>query len=90
MVWFLPLAALLLSGCTKAEWMVRQSAMDPKGPVAQVQFDVFMATVWLSLVLFVLVGGALVYAVIRYREKSGQSEALRPSKVTATRSWKLD
>ena len=78
MVWFLPLAALLLSGCSKAEWMVRQSAMDPKGPVAQVQFDVFMATVWLSLVLFVLVGGALVYAVVRYREKSGQSEAPPP------------
>lgn len=78
MVWILPLVALLLSGCSKAEWMGRQSAMDPKGPVAQVQFDVFMATVWLSLVLFVLVGGALVYAVIRYRERAGQADAPPP------------
>ena len=74
----LALAALLASGCSKADWMVRQSAMDPKGPVAQVQFDVFMATVWLALVLFVLVGGALVYAVIRYRERPGQADAPPP------------
>lgn len=63
------LVALTLSGCTKAEWMGRQSAMDPHGPIGQMQFDVFMDTVWLSLVLFVIVGGAFVYAVIRFREK---------------------
>jgi hypothetical protein len=69
---------LAATGCSKADWMVRQSAMDPKGPVSQVQFDVFMATVWLALVLFVLVGGALVYAVIRYRERTGQADAPPP------------
>lgn len=74
----LVLAAIFTAGCTKAEWMVRQSTMDPKGPVAQVQFDVFMATVWLSLVLFVLVGGALVYAVIRYRQRPGQADLPPP------------
>jgi cytochrome c oxidase subunit 2 len=74
----LALVALAATGCSKAEWMVRQSAMDPKGPVSQVQFDVFMATVWLALVLFVLVGGALVYAVIRYRERAGQADAPPP------------
>ena len=72
------LATLLLAGCSKAEWIGRQSAMDPKGPVAQVQFDVFMATVWLALVLFILVGGTLVYAVIRYRAKPGSDGAPPP------------
>lgn len=74
----LPCLVLMLSGCSKAEWTGRQSAMDPKGPLAAKQFDVFMDTVWLSLVLFILVGGALVYAVVRYRERAGQEDAPPP------------
>lgn len=52
---------------------MRQSTLDPKGPVAQMQYDVFMDTVWLVLVLFALVGGLLVYAVIRYRARPTDS-----------------
>ncbi len=66
-----PLLALVLAGCSKAALTVRQSTLDPKGPVAQVQYDVFMDTVWLVLVLFFLVGGLLVYAVIRFRARPG-------------------
>ena len=62
-------ATLALAGCTKAEWLTRQSAMDPHGPVCQMQFDVFMDTVWLSLVLFIIVGGLFVVAVVKFREK---------------------
>ena len=62
---------------------VRQSTLDPKGPVAQVQFDVFMATVWLVVVLFALVGGLLVYAVIKFRFRAGDETSPRSSK-TAT------
>jgi len=68
-----PFFALILAGCSKADLQVRQSTLDPKGPVAQVQYEVFMDTVWLVLVLFVLVGGLLVYAVIRYRARPGDS-----------------
>ena len=58
--------AFIMAGCSKEELTVRQSTMDPKGPVAQVQFDVFMDTVWLVVVLFALVGGlALVWAGAR-------------------------
>ena len=49
-----PFFALALAGCSKADLTVRQSTLDPKGPVAQMQYDVFMDTVWLVVVLFVL------------------------------------
>lgn len=63
--------AFVMAGCSKEELTVRQSTMDPKGPVAQVQFDVFMDTVWLVVVLFALVGGLMVYAVIKFRSRPG-------------------
>ena len=66
-----PFLAMIMVGCSKADMTVRQSTLDPKGPVAQVQFDVFMATVWLVVVLFALVGGLLVYAVIKFRARPG-------------------
>ena len=66
-----PFLAIIMAGCSKEELTVRQSTMDPKGPVAQVQFDVFMDTVWLVVVLFALVGGLMVYAVIKFRSRPG-------------------
>lgn len=66
--------AFITAGCSKEELTVRQSTMDPKGPVAQVQFDVFMDTVWLVVVLFALVGGLLVYAVIKFRSRPGDED----------------
>ena len=72
-----PLLAILLGGCSKEDLTVRQSTLDPKGPVAQVQFDVFMDTVWLVVVLFGLVGGMLVYAVIKFRSRPG--DELKPA-----------
>lgn len=66
-----PFLAMILAGCSKADRTVRQSTLDPKGPVAQVQFDVFMDTVWLVVILFGLVGGLLVYAVIKFRARPG-------------------
>ena len=70
-----PLFALAIAGCSKADLSVRQSTLDPKGPVAQMQYDVFMDTVWLVIVLFVLVGGLLVYAVVRFRSRPGDTAA---------------
>ena len=67
----LPLLALamlaVLNGC---DFETRQSTLDPKGPVAEVQLDLFMVTVKVSLFIFVTVGGALLWAVIRYRERA--------------------
>jgi cytochrome c oxidase subunit 2 len=60
-----------MAGCSKADLTVRQSTLDPKGPVALRQYDVFMDTVWLVVVLFTLVGGLLVFAVIKFRSRPG-------------------
>lgn len=68
----LPILGLFLTACSRADLEVRQSTLDPKGPVAQVQYDVFMDTVYLVIVLFVLVGGLLVYAVARFRSRPGE------------------
>ena len=66
-----PFLALVMAGCSKADLTVRQSTLDPKGPVALRQYDVFMDTVWLVVVLFALVGGLLVFAVIKFRSRPG-------------------
>lgn len=43
--------------------------LDPDGPVAQVQKDVFMVTFWVDLGIFLVVGGMLLYAVIAFRAR---------------------
>jgi cytochrome c oxidase subunit II len=47
-----------------------QSALDPAGPVALAQRDLFLWTYWLSWVVIVGVAGVLVYALWRFRAKS--------------------
>lgn len=49
----------------------RQSALDPKGPIAQNQADIFYLILWVTLFLFVTVGGALAIAMWRFRERKG-------------------
>ena len=78
-LYLVPLLALVLAGCSKAQMNVRQSTLDPKGPVAKMQFDVFMDTVWLVVVMFAFVGGLLVYAVIKFRARPG--DELKPALV---------
>jgi cytochrome c oxidase subunit 2 len=57
----------LLSGCF---WLDGpQSTFDPNGPVARHQQDLFYLTCWVSLVIFVIVGGVLAYAMVKFRAK---------------------
>ena len=69
------LSILLLVGC---DYHSRQSTFDPKGPVAREQLDLFMITVWVVLFLFVTVGGVLLYAVIRFRERKTDDPDFKP------------
>ena len=48
-----------------------QSALDPKGPVAENQANIFYLTLYVTLFLFVTVGGALAFATWRFRLRKG-------------------
>ena len=63
------MAALFLfaAGCSKDG----QSTWDALGPVAQKQLDLFNVTLWLMVIVFFLVEGVLLYAIIRYRKRPG-------------------
>jgi cytochrome c oxidase subunit II len=52
--------------------------LDPKGPVARMQRDVFDVTLWVTTILWVIVGGALLWAVWRYRERPGDGDKPLP------------
>ncbi|MGF1483277.1 MAG: cytochrome c oxidase subunit II [Opitutales bacterium] len=71
----LTFTALALSGC---RFDLPHSTLDPKGPVAQAQLDLFMVTVWVSLFIFVVVGGVLAWAVWRYRFRPGDENKPLP------------
>ncbi len=60
--------ALLLSACEGA-----QSALDPQGPWAQKEDDLFRIVFAIAVVVFVLVQGLVIYASVRFREKDGDS-----------------
>jgi cytochrome c oxidase subunit II len=65
-------ALAVLVACTSK---YPQTALDPKSDFARMLDDVFMHTVWWGLVVFVLVEGLLLFAVLRYRQRGERSEA---------------
>ena len=50
----------------------RQSTFGTAGPVAEKQLLLFNVLMWVMVVVFVLVEGALLYAAIRFRHRPGQ------------------
>ena len=69
LVFSLPaLALFLLGSCSRIDH--KQSALDPKGLVAQNQYDIFMLSVWITIFLFCAVGGCLLFVLWKYRAKS--------------------
>jgi len=65
---FLTLAFILLSGCSRIDH--KQSTLDPKGLIAQNQYDLFMLSVWITIFLFCAVGGCLLYVLWKFRVKN--------------------
>jgi cytochrome c oxidase subunit II len=65
------LVLLTLGGCSLNR-EGHQSALDPKGPLAQNQYDLFMLTLAVTLFLFITVGGTLAYTVWRFRLRKGE------------------
>lgn len=72
------LVALTL-GVAGCSFTTPQSSLDPKGPVAHVQLELFYLTVWVCLGIFIVVGGALVWVVWRFRERPGDENKPMPS-----------
>ncbi|MSU52165.1 MAG: cytochrome c oxidase subunit II [Opitutaceae bacterium] len=70
----------LFTGCDLNFWRMdgHQSTMVVDGPVAQSQLDLFMVTVWVTLVIFVMVGGVLAYATWKFRAKTEADEHAEP------------
>ena len=59
---------VLLGGCS---FDTVQSALDPQATVAREQMWLLTYTFWLSFIVVVGVGAALVYAIVRFRHKEG-------------------
>ncbi|HEY8418169.1 MAG TPA: cytochrome c oxidase subunit II [Limnochordales bacterium] len=50
-------------------WAAPQYWLEPAGPVARMQGELFLLTLGIMLFVFVTVGGVLVYTLIRFRER---------------------
>ena len=55
-----------------------QSTMVVDGPVAKSQLDLFMVTCWVTLVIFIFVGGVLAYATLKFKARNEADEHAEP------------
>jgi cytochrome c oxidase subunit 2 len=70
--WLAPLLALVvISACAQD---FPQTTLAPKGDLARIEDGVFFETVKWAALVFVLVEGALIYAILRFRGKAGDAE----------------
>lgn len=71
----LTLGLLVLGGLQAAAPQVvlaagPQNWLHPAGPVARMQLDLFMLTTYIMIFVFVVVSGLLIYAIVKFRDKS--------------------
>ena len=52
------------------------STLNTKGPIAEMQYDLFMLTVWVTLFIFVTVGSVYLFAIIKFRERKDDTRSL--------------
>lgn len=72
------LATLFFTGCEVFR-DAPQTTFDPKGPVAQVQLDLFNITLLVCTFIFVVVASVLLYVVIRFRRRAGEADKEIPA-----------
>jgi cytochrome c oxidase subunit II len=60
---------LLLAACTQG---LPQDSLDPAGPVAERQYELFTLVFWIAVGVFVIVEGLLVFALFRFRHREGR------------------
>lgn len=61
--------AIFLAGCTRREQPL--NTFDPQGPIAEKIDSLFWLVFWIAVVVFVLVQGALLVAIIVFRDRRG-------------------
>lgn len=82
--WSRAIAALagltLLAGCDYNFWRMdgHQSTIVVDGPVARDQLHVFYVTCWVTLVIFIIVGGVLAYATVKFKARGEADEHAEP------------
>ena len=76
-------ALLLLVACSTG----KQSTWDPVGPVADKQLELFNVLLWTMVAVFVLVEGALVYALIRFRARPGREPSRTHGNLPLEITW---
>lgn len=64
---------LLVSGCAVN---APQDTLEPAGPYAEQIDNLFMPVVWIAVVVFVLVQGLIVFAVIRWRRRGDDDDEM--------------
>lgn len=67
----LSLLFLLLLACAPD---AKQSTFGTAGPVAEQQLLLFNVLLWVMVIVFILVEGVLIYAIIKFRRRPGQDE----------------
>lgn len=74
------LGLLVLTGCDLNFWRMdgHQSTITVEGVVAREQLGVFYVTVWVTLVIFVVVGAVLAYATLKFRARNEADEHAEP------------
>ena len=70
--WFPLLVMLVLAGCSSEKYP--NTTLDPKTEFTTLIDDVFMTTVKWAIVVFILVEGALVFAIFKFRGKPTDPE----------------
>ena len=65
------LAAIIVAGCTPDN---PQSTFGTSGPVARSQLVLFYWIFWAAVFVFVVVGGAFLYVIFRYRKREGDPD----------------
>lgn len=77
---FLLLPLLLGGWSAEGDQTLRghQSTIEVHGPVAEAQLDVFIVTLWVCGILFVLVGGVLAYATLKFKARTVADEHAEP------------
>lgn len=66
-----------------------QSSLNPAGPDARTEFDLFALVFWIAVAVFILVEGALLVFIVKYRHKPGRKASQVHGNTKVEIGWTL-